>query len=200
VDKEEEEKKRIKEYNTKVLPNVLKKHRKEHQIELDNNQKIKDILTRDDIADFFQVNEKIVKGLFNHGVNITFSALELGARSSIPLKTLSLLATNLRITPIIFKHREIILIFKSLTKKKEIEPGNKEVGLTYEDFQNAILRICIKGQQMFNAVGESLKANGKISEGEMTKIIEDNDDETRFNSNGKLLPNISQGENNIGMD
>ena len=185
ADKEEEEKKKIKEYNTKVLPNVLNKSRKKHQLELENNQKIKDLLLRDDIAEFFKNNEKIFKSLFNHAVNITFSALEMGGRNSIPLKTISLLATYLRITPIIFKHREIVLIFKSLTKNKEIEEGNKEVNLNYEDFLNAILRICIKGQQMFNAVGNSLKANGKISEGELTRIIEDNDDESRFNNNGK---------------
>lgn len=52
--------------------------------------------------------------------------------------------------------KDTTLIFKSLTKGKL---ANKDyyVGLTYPEFQQALLRLCIKYRNIFNLVAEKIK-------------------------------------------
>lgn len=61
-------------------------------------------------------------------------------------------------------------IFKSLTKDKQI---SKEyyLGLNFEEFEQALLRIAIKHKTIFNKISEKIKEND-MSEKEIDAVID----------------------------
>jgi hypothetical protein len=52
--------------------------------------------------------------------------------------------------------KDTAFVFKSLTKDKLV-PKEYYVGLSFEDFQQALLRIAIKYKAVFNMVAEKIK-------------------------------------------
>lgn len=61
--------------------------------------------------------------------------------------------------PTILPPREIRVIFKSLTKVKPIVE-RRQVSLTFEDFEETLLRIAIKGGEIFNQIFASRANRG----------------------------------------
>lgn len=52
--------------------------------------------------------------------------------------------------------RDVVFIFKSLTRDK-IVPKEYIVGLNFEQFQQALLRIAVKYKTIFNLISEKIK-------------------------------------------
>lgn len=58
-------------------------------------------------------------------------------------------------SPLILNPKEAVSIFKSLTKDK-IAPKEYIVGLSYEEFQQALLRIAVKHKTIFNIINSKI--------------------------------------------
>lgn len=74
------------------------------------------------------------------------------------------------LNPYILNSKNVLNIFKSLTKDKQI---SKEyyIGLNFEQFQQALLRIAIKHKTVFNKIAQKIKEND-MSEKEIDAVID----------------------------
>lgn len=75
-----------------------------------------------------------------------------------------------QLNPYIINSKNVMTIFKSLTKDKQI---SKEyyLGLNFEEFEQALLRIAIKHKTIFNKISEKIKEND-MSEKEIDAVID----------------------------
>jgi len=174
-DQQKQEKLKWKNYNEKVLPKKFEQETKMYQLEQGINKKIVSLLSSSNSSMFFSKYRQILHILFDFLIKRTFVPLNFnGKPSTISLEGLSLFAGDFNICPSIFHLREILLIYKSLTKMKlpAYIKDTVSIGLNYEEFEECLVRIAIKGQRIFNQIGGKIKESGRIYEEDLKKIID----------------------------
>lgn len=60
------------------------------------------------------------------------------------------------LSPLIVHAKDIVLVFKSLTRDK-IVPKEYLIGLSYKEFEEALLRLAIKYKTIFNHISDRIK-------------------------------------------
>jgi len=174
-DQEKQEKIKWKQYNEKVLPKKFEKETKMYKLEQGVNKKIVSMVQDSSFSIFFEKYTVIVKIFFDYLVKRTFVPLNFNCQpATISLEGLSLFAADFNICPSVFHLREIVLIYKSLTKMKTpiMIKDTVSSGLNYQEFVEFLIRISIKGQKVFNQIGMKIKESGTIVEKDLKNIIE----------------------------
>lgn len=138
------------------------------------NKKIVTMIQDPTFSIFFEKYSNLLRIFYDYLVKRTFVPLSFSEKPTISLEGLSLFVADFNICPSIFHLREIILIYKSLTKMKPpaIIKDSVSSGLDYKEFIEFLVRIAIKGQNAFNQIGLKIKESGTIIEKDLKSIIE----------------------------
>ena len=185
-DRQKQDKLKWKEYNEKVLPKKFEQETKMHKLEQGVNNKIISLVQNPKLSLIFEKYNNLLKILFDFVLKRTFIPLNYTGIPTISLEALSRFSKDFNICPTIFSLHEILLIYKSLTKLKAPAMIKDTVsnGLEYNEFLESLVRISIKGQKVFNQIGEKIKESGNIVQKDLKNIIEK--EEKRTNSNKKI--------------
>ena len=138
------------------------------------NKKIVTMIQNPTFSLFFEKYSNLMKIFFDYLVKRTFVPLNFTGKPTISLEGLSLFVADFNVCPSIFHLREIILIYKSLTKLKPpaVIKDTISSGLDYKEFIEFLVRIAIKGQNVFNQIGEKIRESGTIVEKDLKSIID----------------------------
>lgn len=130
------EKEQWKEYNQKILPGKFKVQSKISKYEKGVNEQISILIRSASFQLFFSKYSWVLATLYDYISKRTFVPLNFAGQSFISLEGLSLFAGEFNICPTLLPLKEILLIYKSLTKQKVPEYIKDTVskGLNYEEF------------------------------------------------------------------
>lgn len=163
---EQEKKKTVKsksdsENKAKIMED-LKKEIAKYEKQKKQDEEIHSLIQKGEIRDIFENHKKTLKRVYEWYCLSTHHAFgELNQSDTLLFKPFMALGREFAIYPTIISIREVELIFKSLTKVKPTIPG-MQPSLTFEDFEEALVRIAIKGRNIFEQiytakVGKGLK-------------------------------------------
>lgn len=130
----------------------------------------------EDVAKAFEKFQPQLQFLFNYYVNNAFLPVDSRAKLELLQYTPFVqFAKEFNIIPGVLPLSQIAVIFKMITKHKPLME-NLPVGLTYEEFCQALLRIAIKRQRMFDQIYNiAVATQGERAENlENSVVIPDN--------------------------
>lgn len=143
--------KKEQDFKTKRLQELKAEIAQYEQFKKDDEE-IHNLVQKKEIQDIFQMYEKQLKQVYNWYCLSTHHAIErFDQTDSMLFKPYMAFANEFLIYPTIISLREVELIFRSLTKVKPIVDG-KQVSLTYQDFEEALVRMAIKGREIFDQI------------------------------------------------
>lgn len=74
-----------------------------------------------------------------------------------------------QINPLISNAKELTKIFRHFTKDKQVHK-DYEIGLSFDEFQQALLRVVIKHKSIFNKLAEKIKDD--MTSGEIDAVVQ----------------------------
>lgn len=74
-----------------------------------------------------------------------------------------------QLNPLIIHAKELTKIFRHFTKDKQPHK-DYTIGLTYEEFKQALFRIAIKHKSIFNKLSEKIKES--MTSGEIDAVVQ----------------------------
>jgi len=156
--KEEEEKKKADQKKKKVGV-TLEKEKEKREREKQINNEIIQLHESPTIQSFYSAHAKTLGAVFKH-------YKESATRDILTFKELMTLGAQLNIFPSLVSLEELKLIFRSLTRDK------KEIGLTYNDFLQALLRISVKSQPVLNRIAEQTRGRGNVGSNMLNELMD----------------------------
>lgn len=136
----------------------LKKEVEELGKQKREDEEIHTLLQKKEIRDIFKQHERSLKQLYNWYCLSAHHSIGSLQMNSLLFKPFMAFANDFMINPTIIPIRQVELVFKSLTKSQN-PPDGKQVSLSFEEFEEALVRIAIKGREILNQI-----YNGKTSE------------------------------------
>jgi len=122
------------------------------------------------MEDFYKKHEKQLRPLFSYYVETVSQALENISYDILQYKGFMLFASEFSIFPSILPMSQIQLIFRSLLTKKKNEE-NTPMGLSFEEFKEALLRIAIKRREAFDKIYE--KVISGMNQSSLKNLVDD---------------------------
>ncbi|KAL4446642.1 hypothetical protein ABPG74_005580 [Tetrahymena malaccensis] len=180
---EAEKQKNLEEYQKKLKEklhmHIVKTDQERIEIEKVSNVKIKELFQKEDVQGVYKTNEFKLSQLFFYLKKYTYREISRQNMSDneISYKTFNWFCYRFNIYPeIISNPKDILLIYRSVTRNKQVV-DHKPIGLSEEEFKEAMLRISIKGKKIFNKFSEQLQKGINLNESEMAKIADDENKE-----------------------
>lgn len=107
----------------------------------------------------FNKNQFRLKALFEYlqkRSTSTITAPYSSSKDEIPNKIFSWFCNHFNLFPFVLSTTEANLIFKSVTRYKKTRDGHT-IGINYLEFLECLLRVAVKGQNIFNKFAERMK-------------------------------------------
>ena len=87
-------------------------------------------------------------------------------------------ANEFMIYPTIISLRQVEFVFKSLTKDKN-PPEGKQLSMSFEEFEEALIRIAVKGGEILNQIYQAkLRATSSTINQALGKMVENSHEKT----------------------
>lgn len=138
---------------------TLEKEKEKREKERQINAEIVRLHESPQIQSFYSAHAKSLGAVFKH-------YKESATREILTFKELMTMGAQLNIFPSLVSSEQLKLIFRSLTRDK------KEIGLTYNDFLQALLRISVKAQPILNRLAEQFRGRNNIGSNLMNEFMD----------------------------
>lgn len=179
-DKAEEEEKKKDEIYKKLRSKIRSADKKIIELKEKNNEEIHGLFSSPDIAAIFKQFHPNLKGLFEFLIKTTFlSITERKHNNEVIMERWHYFNYAFQLNPLIIGVKEVQNIFRAVTKDKQIR---KEyyLGMNFEEFQQALLRIAIKHKTVFNKIAEKIK-DETMTDKEINSVIQKDIEEKEKN-------------------
>ncbi|CAD8193441.1 unnamed protein product [Paramecium pentaurelia] len=170
--KEQKAKEEIKEWKNNVEV-MLQQEQEVRQREKQMHQKIQQLQQNQDIQQVYKKYEKQLQAIYHAYQEYTDWKIENAGveKELLQFKGFTNFASQFSIYPAIITPEDAQLIFRSITRERERQQqqlneknGFNAVppkGMNYHEFQQALLRVAIKGQKYFDLLNEKYENNMK---------------------------------------
>lgn len=117
-----------------------------------DDEEIHNLMQTKEIREVYQKYEKQLKQVYNWYCRSAHHPIgSLDQLETLLLKPYMNFASDFLIYPTIIKMQEVEAIFRSLTKVK-LSVDGKQVSMTFDDFEEALLRMAIKGRVILDQI------------------------------------------------
>ena len=149
-----------------------------------NNEDIKVLCQSGQIQAVFNKYEKQIRQLFIYYIESCERQLDKYSTDILTFKGFIMFNSQFGIIPSVLALSELQSIFRSLTRNKMLQE-DPVIGLVYDEFKEALLRISIKKKEIFDkihekAVGSTIQMN-PASMQNLIKDMNDHKEETDLN-------------------
>jgi hypothetical protein len=129
-----------------------------------------------------------LKAVFSFLISQTHLSLtEKKHNNEIIYDTWRYFLNSFEVSPLIVHAKDVVQIFKQITREKVV-PKEYLVGLSYKEFEQALLRVTIKYKSIFNLISERIK--DKIEEKKVEEVsVADKTDKSKKGGKNKPKEN-----------
>ena len=109
-------------------------------------------MTSSGIISILKTHEDKLKYMYNHYMKVkSVKKFPMPKYPTLSFDGLHLFCSDHRLVPTILRIKDVSFIYRQKTRNK-ISTLYKPIGLSYEEFEWALIKICIVGQDTFNKV------------------------------------------------
>ena len=137
------------------------------------NEDIKALCQSVQMLAVFNKYEKQIRQLFVYYIESCGHQLVKYSADTLLFKGFIMFNSEFAIIPSVLQLFEVQSIFRSLTKNKSIQDESPVIGLSYDEFKEALLRISIKKKEIFDQIYEKTASNTVINQASMHNLIKD---------------------------